>query len=249
MGWVGASRGAGDGDVGSFVWPIRPGIPHYTTAYVRGTAPSDRRHHGRRTNRPAAALRGTVDSDPQVTRGEGRLSPSWRILREGADRAGRRVAAMATWAHSPGRSGLVSSSSTNGRHAEPNSTRDRTRAKSSGLKTWSWIFARASGNRRTRTGQPNRSSSVIRPSPRPRSFIGKRGGRIEGLVSRLWELRHLAVAGRGAFQQPSKVEAGDVNGFVLTSVTALEQQIDLSFRRRAGPAGGQLRIGAGPVEH
>ncbi len=45
-----AGRSGGDGDLGSFAWPIRPGITHCTTPYVRGSAPSDRREHGRRTN-------------------------------------------------------------------------------------------------------------------------------------------------------------------------------------------------------
>ncbi len=56
-------------------------------------------NHGQRTTRLAADLRGsgTVGRDPRV--------------------------AMVTWAHSPGRSGLVSSSSTNGRQPRPKTNR------------------------------------------------------------------------------------------------------------------------------
>ncbi len=69
--------------------------------------------NGRRTTRPAADLResGTVDRDPQVAAARGGCRRVRGIFGEG------RVAAMATWAHSPGRFGRVSSSSTNGRHA------------------------------------------------------------------------------------------------------------------------------------
>ncbi len=168
--------GGRDGDVGSFAWPIRPGIPHAqprTSAVLhRATA-----NHGPRPTRLAADLRGsgTVDRDPPTARGEiaarfadssgragwprrrrgltrladpalcpathDRVRPgycanrpppppsekagrsivirrprgSWRGLPPGSRilRGWGRVAAMATWAHSSGRSGPVSSSSTN----------------------------------------------------------------------------------------------------------------------------------------
>ena len=44
MGWVEGGPSGGDGDVGSFAWPIRPCVPPFTTGYVPGTARIDRRH-------------------------------------------------------------------------------------------------------------------------------------------------------------------------------------------------------------
>ncbi len=101
--------GFADGDVGSFVWPIRPGIK-----FIDERPPCPAPHNPvrprycaerpRRPTRPAAALQGTgtVDRDPQAARGDGRwrdLPPGSRILRgRGGSVSARtgRVAAMAT---------------------------------------------------------------------------------------------------------------------------------------------------------